>query len=130
MPRTEEHEKIAKELIEDIEEKIRLNLIVKRQKIIGFSVSEAAANLFAIFLQKKKLLDLGFNINHRFFSSERIAKKTFPFEFQEKDKIISHLVKIEDYRNKLCYGREKDAKEVQDAIKLLFELKEILEESA
>jgi len=129
MPRIEEHEKTAKELIEDIEEKIRLNLIVKRQKIIGFSASEAATNLFAIFLQKKKLLDPGFNINHRFFSSERIANKTFPFEFLEKDKIISHLVKIEDYRNKLCYGREKDAKEVQNAIKLLFELKEILEES-
>lgn len=128
MPKIEEHEKIVKELIEDIEEKIRLNLIVKRQKIIGFSVSEAATNLFAIFLQKNKFLDPGFNVNHRFFSSERIAKKTFPFEFPKKEKIISHLTKIEDYRNRLCYGRDKDAKEVQEAIKLLFSLKEILEE--
>ena len=127
MPSIEEHEKTAKELIEDIEEKIRLNLIVKRQKIIGFAVSEASTNLFAIFLHKNKLISQGFNINHSFFVSEKRAERTFNFNFSNKKEIIKALVKIEELRNRLCYGRDKESTEVNEAIRLLFQLKNILE---
>ncbi len=127
MPSIEEHEKTVKELIEDIEEKIRLDLVVKRQKLIGFAVSEAATNLFAIFLHKNKLINPGFNINHSFLTSEKRAERIFNYNFNNKEKIIRILVKIENLRNRLCYGRNKDAEEVNEAIKLLFELKKILE---
>lgn len=127
MPSIEEHEKTIKELIEDIEEKIRLNLVVKRQKIIGFSVSEASINLFALYLHKKGLIELGFNVNHLFFASKKRAENTFDFDFRNKPEILSLLTKIEGLRNRLCYGREKEPKDVNEAIELLFKLKNILE---
>lgn len=130
MPSIEEHEKTANELIEDIEEKIRLNLVAKRQKIIGFAVSETASNLFAAFLHKKELINQGFNVNHLFFASMQRAERTFPSDFPEKKDALATLVRIEELRNRLCYGREKEASEAQEAISLLFKLKGLLEGKA
>ena len=127
MPSIEEHEKTIKELIDDIEEKIRLDLVAKRQKIIGFSVSEASTNLFAVFLHRNNLIEPGFNVNHSFFASEKRFERTFPFEFRNKKEILQILLKIEELRNRLCYGREKEAKEVNEAVSLLFKLKNIIE---
>ncbi len=129
MPSIEEHEKTVKELIEDIEEKIRLGIVSKRQKIIGFAVSEASTNLLALFLHKKNLIEPGFNINHSFFISKKRAEQNFQIDFPEKEEILSILVRIEELRNRLCYGREKEAKEVNEALELLFKLKKILEEN-
>src|SRR3989344_8146607 len=128
MPSIEEHEKTIKELIEDIEEKIRLNLVAKRQKIIGFAVSEASTNLFALFLHKNNLIEPGFNINHSFFAFEKKAENIFSYDFKNKSETIGNLVRIEQLRNRLCYGREKEAKEADEAISLLFKLKKILED--
>ena len=72
MTSLEEHKKIVRELFEDINEKIRAELLLDRQKIVGFAASEASCNLFAIFLHKNNLITPGFNVNHRFFSSEKI----------------------------------------------------------
>jgi|SRR3989338_385108 len=121
----EEHEKTIKELFDDIEEKIRLGLVEKRQKIIGFAVSEASANLFAIFLHKKKLIEPCFNINHSSFVSQKRAEDTFSYDFRRRKEILNLLIRIEELRNRLCYGREKEA---QEAISLLFKFKNILEE--
>lgn len=128
MPSIEEHQKIVKELIDDIEEKIRLNLLVKRQKIIGFAVSEASTNLFAFFLKKNKLIDTGFNFNHNLFASQKRSEQTFRQDFKNKQEILKILVRIEELRNRLCYGRDKEAKEVNEAIEFLFKLKKLLEE--
>ena len=126
MPSIEEHEKTVKELIEDIEEKIRLGIVEKRQKIIGFSVSEASTNLFAIFLHKNKLINPGFNINHSFFVSKKRAEETFNFDFVNKEEILNLLFRIEELRNRLCYGREKEASEANEAVEKLFKLKKVL----
>ena len=128
MTTIEEHKKTAGEFLEDINEKIKANLLVERQKIIGFSASEAATNLFALFLHDKNLVEPSFSINHRFFASKRIAEKKFDFDFFLKEKIIDLLVRQEMYRNKLCYGRAKEEGVVTSAIKNLFELKKIIEE--
>ena len=84
MPSLEEHEKTVKELLDDIEEKIRLGIVAKRQKINGFAVSEASANLFAIFLHKNNLIEPGFNVNHSFFASQKRAEQTFPSDFKNR----------------------------------------------
>ncbi len=128
MPSIEEHERTIKELLDDIEEKVRLNLVAKRQKIIGFAVSEAATNLFALFLHKKNLIDPGFQINHSFFASLKKAENAFPAEFPNKKEILPLLIKIEELRNRLCYGREKETKEANEAIESLYKLKKIVEE--
>jgi hypothetical protein len=127
MTTIEEHKKILKEFLDDINEKISANLLFERQKILGFSLSEASVNLFAIYLHHLKLIEPGFGINHRHFRSEKIAKSYYPFEFKYKDKVFDLMIKQEDYRNKLCYGKDKELKIVSSAIKNLFELKEIID---
>src|SRR3989338_620704 len=123
----DEHKKIVREFVEDINEKIKAGLLTERQKIIGFSASEAATNLFAIFLHSKSLIEPSFNLNHRFFASKRIAEKKFDFDIPHKEKLLDLLVKQEDYRNKLCYGRDKSASIVNSAVKTFFEIKNLIE---
>ena len=127
MTTIEEHKKIAKGFLDDIDEKIRANLVVERQKIIGFSASEAAVNLFALLLHEKNIVEPGFNVNHRYFASERIAEKKFDFDIPKKEEIIRFLVEQEAYRNKLCYGKEKEANIVNSTIKNLFKIKDLIE---
>jgi hypothetical protein len=67
-------------------------------------------------------------MNHSFFASQRRAETTFPFSFRNKEEILKHLIRIEELRNRLCYGRDKEAKEAHEAIELLFALRKILEE--
>lgn len=128
MTSIEEHITAAHEFIEDINEKIRANLLVKRQKIIGFSASEASTNLFAAFLHKKELITPGFNVNHKFFASLKRANDVFKESFDKKELVVDLLVKQEALRDRLCYGRQKDDTLINDAVKNLFELKKILEE--
>ncbi|MBU0628992.1 MAG: hypothetical protein KKC75_07410 [Nanoarchaeota archaeon] len=127
MTTIEEHTKILKGLLDDINEKIRANLLVERQKIVGFSASEAATNLFAVLLHKKSLVEAGFNVNHRFFASEKIAMSKFDYDFPKKGEIIQLLVNQEGFRDKLCYGKEKNADIVDSAVKNLFKLKELID---
>jgi len=127
MTTIEEHKEIVREFIDDINEKLRANLLLERQKIIGFAASEAAANLFAIFLHSKNLIEPTFNINHRFFASQRIAERKFDFDFPHKEKILKLLIKQEDFRNKLCYGKRKNLDVVNNTIKNLFEIKDIID---
>mgnify|MGYP001559019905 CR=1 FL=1 len=111
----------------NIEEKVRNNLIVERQRLIGFAASEASCDLFAIFLHKKNLISPGFNINHRFFSSEKIAWEKFEFDFPKKNELIPLLVKQEGYRSILCYGKSKERENVEEAIKNLYGIKRLAE---
>lgn len=127
MTTIEEHKKTVKEFLDDINEKIKANLLVERQKLIGFSASEAAANLFALFLHLKRFVEPSYSLNHRFFASKKIAEKTFNFDFVNKEKLIELLVKQEEFRNKLCYGRDKSSEVVHSAIKNLFEIKKIVD---
>lgn len=73
------HKENARNLIEDIEEKLRLDVAIKRQKLVGFACSEASCELLSILLHKKNLISPGFNVNHRFFASEKIVKRRFDF---------------------------------------------------
>ena len=123
----EEHKKIVKEFVNDINEKIRAGLLVERQKIIGFSTSEAATNLFAILLHSKSLIEPSFTLNHRFFASKRIAEERFNFNIPNKGRLLDLLIKQEDYRKKLCYGRDKSLETVNATIKTFFEIKELIE---
>jgi len=127
MTTIEEHKKILEELEEDINEKIRAKLLSRRQKIIGFTTSEASTNLFALFLHIKNLIPPGLNINHRFFVSSKRAEDKFKFNFPRKEEILSFMVKQEEFRTKLCYGKDKEAKLVEESIKNFFKLKSLIE---
>ena len=122
-----EHMETVKELLDDISEKVRSGLIVERQKIVGFSASEASCNIFALLLHKKRLITPGFNVNHRFFASEKMANEYFRFSFPEKAALLLLLVEQEKYRNLLCYGKGKERKVVEGAIENVQKIRDMVE---
>jgi len=103
------------------------DLIVERQRVIGFAASEISCDLFALLVHKKNLVSPGFNVNHRFFSSEKSAREKFDFEFPKKNELIRLLVSQENYRNLLCYGKSKERKVVEDAIENMQQIKSLIE---
>jgi hypothetical protein len=128
MTTPEEHKLNFEQFMEDIKEKIRANLLKERQKIVGFSASEAATNALEYLLHKKNLITSGFKVNHKYFASEKRAKRYIEFEFPKKDKLITLMVKQDEYRTLLCYGKEKDTKLVEEAITNLNKIKKLIEE--
>ena len=127
MTTVEEHKKIIKELEEDIKEKIRRGIIAQRQKIIGFATSEGSVNCFALFLHRQKLISEGFNVNHRWFSSVRKFEEKFPFDFPYKQQLLNKLIREEQLRDRLCYGKSKTTEDVEEAIRIFFDIKKIVE---
>lgn len=128
MTTIDNHKAILRELLEDIDEKIRKDIILERQKILGFALSEASAHMLAVLLLKNKLVSSGFTINHRYFCSEQRARERLKMDFPGKDEIIPLLVKQEQARDRLCYGRDKNRKEVEEAIANISRLKTIIED--
>ena len=128
MTSIEEHEGKVKRLQEDINEKRNKGLLLERQEIIGFVASELSTNLFAILMHKKHLIDRGFIINHRFFVSEKRANSVFNFDFKNKQEIIRLMVKQDEFRSKLCYGKSEEIDIVENALHNLKLLKQKIEE--
>lgn len=123
-----EHKNNIKQLMDDLNEKIRADLLVERQKLVGFAVSEASTNLLEYFLHKLELISSGFVVNHTYFSSEKRAERILEFEFPKKKEIISLMIKQEEFRDILCYDKEKKKDKVAEAVSNLQELKRIVEQ--
>lgn len=123
-----EHKNNIKQLMEDINEKIRADLLMERQKLIGFAASEASTNLLEFFLHKRELISSGFTVNHTYFSSEKRAERILDFDFPRKKEVIVLLIKQEEFRDILCYGKEKEKGKVEEAIRNLQILKRIIEQ--
>ena len=128
MTSPEEHKKNFEQFMDDINEKIRADLLLKRQKIIAFNASEASTNLLEYFLHKKNLIQSGVHINHNYFVSEKRANRFLDFEFPDKKEIINLMVIQEDFRNLLGYGKEKDKQKVEQAISNLNKIKEFIKD--
>jgi len=126
MTSPEEHKKNIKQFLEDINEKIRAGLLLERQKIIGFASSEAAANLLEYYLHKKNVVSSGFQVNHNFFSSTQRAQHFLDFEFSHKEELISLMIKQEEFRDFLCYGKEKRIEKIEEAISNVNRIKKII----
>lgn len=126
MTSLEEHKKNVQQFIDDINEKIKADLLVERQKIIAFAASEAATNLLEYYLHKKEVISPGFKVNHRYFSSEKRAERYLDFPFSKKSEIISCMIQQEELRDLLCYGKQKKREKVEDAISNLMKLKSLV----
>ncbi len=127
MTTIEEHKKSIQVFEDDVKQKIREKKLFESQKIVGFDLSEAATNLFELYLHKKSLITEGFNVNHRFFASMKRAEEKFAFPFPEKPAVLQNLVSIEGITTKLCYGKTMKLEDVETAVRLFFELKKIIE---
>lgn len=96
----------------------------KAQRIVGLHASRGIIELFSIFLHKKNLIDEGFQVNHRWFKSENAGQR-FP-QFQNKENIISKMIKLEILCENLAYGAPKPTSKTEEAIELFKELEELI----
>lgn len=126
--RVEDHFRNLKESLEVIDDSIEKGL-VERQRNIGFNISAACADLLEIFLHQKSLIDPGLVIKHEWLKSKNKIKEKFAFDFENKDKILELLSKIEEKRNTLCYGRPQKAESIQELINDFNKLKQIFREA-
>ena len=113
-----------KESLDVIDEGITKG-IVNRQRTLGFSISAASADMFEIFLHKNKLVDPGFVVKHEWLKSKNKVKEKFPFDFEDKDKILELMGFIEGRRDPLCYGTPKTEEFIKETIDRFNDLKKI-----
>ena len=123
--RTEEHEKSLEEHKKIIFKwALEVQGLEKSQRTIGLHTSRAALDLFAIFLHRRKIIDEGFQLNHRWFKSNKVGSM-FP-EFEGKEKILTKLVELENLCEKLSYGAEKPVSNTERAIELFNQIEELV----
>ena len=94
----------------------------KSQRIVGTHASRAIVELFSAFLHKKKLVDEGFQLNHRWFKTENVSER-LP-EFKNKNEIIKKMAALENSSEALSYGTPRPIEKTKEVITLFNELEE------
>jgi len=84
--------------------------------------------MLEIILHRSNLVDFGFNIKHEWFNSKRRIAEKFPFDFPRKKEILGIIPKIENIRNKLCYGKRQEIFVLEKLVKDFNSLKKIFTE--
>jgi len=120
----ESHLENLKESVREIEDAVKEGL-EKKQRSIGFHTSSAAIDILEIILHKSKLIDPGFVIKHEWLNSKRKIEEKLSFDFQKKNEIFKHIIKIESARNKLCYGKRQKEKNLEEVVNEFNKLKEL-----
>lgn len=126
--KTESHLENLKESIREIERAVREG-IEEKQRTIGFHTSSGAVDMLEIMLYKHNLIDPGFVIKHEWFNSINRLKEKINFEFPNKEKILELMIKIENIRNSLCYGKRRTAEELSPIIESFHELTKLFKEN-
>ncbi len=90
---------------------LEIQCLQKSQRIIGLHASRGIAELLSLLLHRKKLVLAGFQLNHRWFKSEKVAEK-LP-EFENKDEIIKLMVRLENICEVLSYGKQRSIEKVK-----------------
>ncbi len=124
----EDHLKRLKESLSVIEESIEKG-IVERQRNIGFNASAGALDILEILLHKNHLIDPGFILKHQWFRSKNKLSEKLPFDFPKKKEILELIIKIEEKRDALCYGKPQPAEIVAEVIEELSKLKKEVKEA-
>ena len=101
----EDHLRNINESLEEIGNAV-IKGIENKQRTIGFNCSVAGVEMLEVYLHKIEIINPGTIIKHEWFNSIRRANESLNFDFPNKDKIISLLIKIEEKRNILCYGKK------------------------
>jgi|SRR3989339_770855 len=121
--KTEEHLKAFQEHRDAIDWAINRGM-EKSQRILGAHASRGITELLSAYLHKINKIEPGFQINHRWFKSEKAGER-FP-DFPNKSSIIPKMVKLENMSENLTYGSQKSEKEMKRIIELLNELEKLL----
>lgn len=94
----------------------------KSQRIVGTHASRAIVELLSMSLHKKKLVDEGFQLNHRWFKTEKVADR-LP-EFKNKVEIVKGMVALENSSETLSYGAPRPVESTKRVVELFNELEE------
>ena len=121
--KTEEHLKAFQEHRDAIDWAINRGM-EESQRILGAHASRGITELLSAYLHKINKIEPGFQINHRWFKSEKAGER-FP-DFPNKSSIIPKMVKLENMSENLTYGSQKSEKEMKRIIELLNELEKLL----
>jgi len=122
----EDHLRNINESLEVIKESIERGL-QERQRNIAFNSSVASVEMLEVYLHNLNLINPGAILKHEWFNSLRQANERLPFDFEDKEKIISLLNSIESKRNNLCYGKLKPIEEIQAILNDFNQVKTIFE---
>ncbi|MFQ6137249.1 MAG: hypothetical protein ACE5PM_08725 [Candidatus Hydrothermarchaeales archaeon] len=98
--------------------------IEKSQRTIGLNVSRGIVELLSYFLHEKKLVDEGFQLNHRWFKSSKVSEK-LP-DFGNKNAIVEKMMELENLSEKLIYGAPKTLEKIKRALELFRDLEETI----
>ena len=107
---------------------IKVKGLKNSQRIIGLHASRAIIDLLSAYLLKKGLIDSGTQINHRWFKSDKVNDK-LP-NFDNKEKIIEQIIKLELACEDLTYGSPKPEEKIKEAILLFNKIEEQLKNGA
>ena len=119
-----DHKERLRESLSLIEESIEKGL-VERQRTIGFNASAAVTDMLGIFLHKNSLIDPGIIVKHEWLKSEKSMENKFPFDFPRKEEIFALILKIEEKRNILCYGKPQKEEIILEVLNNFNKVKEI-----
>ncbi|MFA4953173.1 MAG: hypothetical protein WC584_03050 [Candidatus Pacearchaeota archaeon] len=122
----EDHLRNISESLEVIEECVEKGL-QERQRNLAFNVSVTATEMLEVFLYKLNLINPGTILKHEWFTSIKKAGEKLPFDFEDKNEIISLLNKIEAKRNYLCYGKQQDVEDIIDFLDSFNKIKKLFE---
>ena len=125
--KTEEHKKVLEEHERNIKRCINEG-IEENQRNLGYNISQASIEMLSMHLLKLSLVSLSVNFDHRIFKNSEYIKKIFTFDFENKEKILGIMRKIEEKRNLVCYGKRKPKKDVEEMIEFYHQLKETVGE--
>lgn len=122
----EEHKKALQEHLTNLDKAIDEN-VEENQRNIGFNVSQASVELFAIYLHTLHLIEgSGDQWDHRTFKNKSMLEQKVPFSFPEREKILSLMETIERERLVVCYGKRKPRGRIEIMILAFRQLQEII----
>jgi hypothetical protein len=96
------------------------------QRIIGVHASRGAIGLLSYYLHKEHKIDVGFQLNHRWFKSPRVGER-LP-EFENKGVILPKLIQLETQCENLSYGSQKPETDIKGVLQLFNETENMLQE--
>jgi len=125
--KTENHLAAYKEHKETIFDwALKVKGLKNSQRIIGLHASRGIIDLLMVYLLKKGVIDVGAQINHRWFKSRSVLER-LP-EFENKEEICADIIRLEVLCEDLTYGAPKSEEKIKEAILLFNKLEGMLKD--
>jgi len=96
----------------------------KSQRTVGLNASRAIVELLSAYLHRKKLVDEGFQLNHRWFKSKSVSQK-LP-DFKNKEKVLEKIVSLENSSETLAYGSPKPLERMKEIVELFNDVEKLI----